>query len=95
MTMDGQEREIEKGRLALWLDSDDIRWLARHCCCPEDADYSTRERCGRIRFRANVALHKAGYKKQVSSFDAQITYEEGLTVSSEAKNSGPSCASKE
>jgi len=54
------EEENAKGRVALWLDPDDIRWIAGHCCCPEDAPPEQTERCARIRFRANAALHKAG-----------------------------------
>jgi len=53
------ERERALGRLALWLDPDDIAWLASHCNCPEDASAQGRDRCARIRFRANAALHKA------------------------------------
>jgi len=54
------EREQELDRIALWLDPDDLRWLARHCCCPADATHEQRQRCGRLRFRAAAALHKAG-----------------------------------
>ncbi len=50
------EVEKSKGRLALWLDPADLEYLAHHCCCPEDADQATRERCGRLRFRAHAAL---------------------------------------
>ena len=57
------EREASLGRVALWLDADDLRWLARHCCCPPDASEEQRERCARLRFRANAALHKAGLSK--------------------------------
>ncbi|MGJ5753087.1 hypothetical protein FB563_1208 [Streptomyces puniciscabiei] len=52
--------EAERGRVALWLDPDDLRWLAGHCCCPDDADRETRDRCSRLRFRASAALHKSG-----------------------------------
>ncbi|MFF4400665.1 hypothetical protein [Streptomyces sp. NPDC001480] len=51
--------EAAQGRVALWLDPEDLRWLARHCCCAEDAPEETRDRCGRLRFRASTALHKA------------------------------------
>jgi len=54
--------EKSKGRIAVWLDSVDVEWLAGHCCCPEDASQEQSERCARIRFRANAALHKAGLK---------------------------------
>ncbi len=54
------EEEKAKGRVALWLDPEDIRWLAAHCSCSEDEPEENRERCARIRFRASAALHKAG-----------------------------------
>jgi hypothetical protein len=59
----GPEREASLGRIALWLDVDDLRWLARHCCCPADASEEQRQRCARLRFRANAALHKAGLEE--------------------------------
>jgi len=52
--------EQAKGRVALWLDPEDLRWLSCHCCCPEDAPKEVTDRCARIRFRARAALHKAG-----------------------------------
>jgi hypothetical protein len=55
-------REGELGRVALWLDVEDLRWLAANCSCTDAASDEIRERCGRIRFRANTALHKAGLK---------------------------------
>ena len=54
------EQEQAKGRVALWLDPEDLRWLARHCCCPADAPKEVTDRCARLRFRASAALHKAG-----------------------------------
>lgn len=54
------QREAALGRVALWLDPDDLRWLSRHCGCPPDASEEQRQRCGRLRFRAGAALHKAG-----------------------------------
>lgn len=47
------------GRIALWLDPDDLRWLASRCDCGDDATELDRERCARVRFRASAALHKA------------------------------------
>jgi hypothetical protein len=47
------------GRVALWLEPEDLRWLADRCRCAEDAEDLERERCARVRFRANAALHKA------------------------------------
>ncbi|QBG99604.1 hypothetical protein EYC56_09885 [Xanthomonas oryzae] len=57
-----QSGELKQGRLALWLDLDDLRWLASNCSCTDSAPDELRERCSRIRFRANAALHKAGLK---------------------------------
>jgi hypothetical protein len=52
-------REQGLGRIALWLNPDDLRWLSTHCDCPDDASEEQKERCARIRFRASAALHKA------------------------------------
>lgn len=51
--------ESERGRVALWLDPSDIRWLAQHCCCDDDASEEDRDRCSRIRFRSSAALRKS------------------------------------
>jgi len=64
------EREIALGRVALWLDPADLRWLATHCCCPEDAPDEQRQRCSRLRFRAGAALHKAGLSTDYEQVDA-------------------------
>jgi hypothetical protein len=56
----GPEREQALGRIAVWLDPEDARWLAGHCCCPDDASDEQTDRCARLRFRAAAALHKAG-----------------------------------
>lgn len=61
MTTDPEE-ERAKGRIALWLDPDDLRWIAAACSCATNTDDDERDRCGRVRFRANAALHKAGLK---------------------------------
>jgi hypothetical protein len=58
------EREKTLGRIALWLDADDLRWLMRHCCCAPDATEEQKERCMRLRFRAGAALHKAGVSQE-------------------------------
>ena len=63
-------REAELGRVALWLDPEDLRWLSRHCCCPPDATEEQRQRCGRLRFRAGAALHKAGLVDESAEADA-------------------------
>jgi hypothetical protein len=52
------QAEAAQGRIALCLDPADLRWLARHCCCTDDATVEDKDRCGRIRFRASTALHK-------------------------------------
>jgi hypothetical protein len=57
------EREKQLGRIALWLDPADLEYLSRHCCCPPDVSEEQRTRCGRLRFRAAAALHKAGLSK--------------------------------
>ena len=54
--------EIAAGRVALWLDQEDLEWLASHCSCDDSTPEAERDRCARIRFRANAALHKAGRK---------------------------------
>ena len=59
------ERERSLGRVALWLDPEDLRWLAKHCCCPDDASQEQRDRCLRLRFRAGAALHKAGLPQDI------------------------------
>jgi hypothetical protein len=51
-------RERQLGRIALSLDPEDVRWLSTNCDCPPDAPEGEKERCARIRFRANAALHK-------------------------------------
>lgn len=54
--------EAEKGRVALWLDPDDLRWLAERCRGTDGASDEEHERWARLRFRTNAALHKAGLK---------------------------------
>lgn len=63
--MDSQEKA--NGRVALWLDPRDLEWLARHCGCDDNTSADERERCARIRFRANTALHKSGLKTTEST----------------------------
>jgi hypothetical protein len=53
------DREAAMGRIALWLDPEGPRWLAARCCCGDDVTELEQERCARVRFRANAALHKA------------------------------------
>lgn len=56
------DQEEAKGRIALWLDVEDLEWLSSNCRCDDDASEAERERCARIRFRSHAALHKAGAK---------------------------------
>lgn len=65
------EREKEMGRVALWLEAEDLRWLSRHCCCPSDATEEQRQRCARLRFRASAAMHKAGLSGDRESGEAE------------------------
>src|SRR5687768_4280489 len=57
-------RERGLGRVPLWLDVKEVRWLADGCCCGRDVTGTTPHtwECKVIRFRANAALHKEGLK---------------------------------
>lgn len=50
--------EYAADRVPVFFDRADLAYLSRHCCCGEEADEATRERCGRIRFRCLAAAHK-------------------------------------
>jgi hypothetical protein len=50
--------ESDAGRIAVYLDPDDIRWLSTRCKCDDTATDDDQERCARIRFRSSTALHK-------------------------------------
>jgi hypothetical protein len=60
------ERERALGRIPVWLDVNEVRWLADGCCCGRDSDVSDPTphtwECRVIRFRTNAALHKEGLK---------------------------------
>ena len=59
------KRETELGRVALWLDPDDLRFLvAEWRRLPDDAPEAVRETWGRIAFRSMAALHKAGHPQE-------------------------------
>lgn len=58
-------RELEKGRVALWLSVEDLSWLSTHCCCTDQDTKEARDRCARVRFRARAALHKSGIKVEL------------------------------
>ena len=51
--------ESDAGRIAVYLDPDDIRWLSSRCECDDSATDNEREHCARIRFRSSTAMHKA------------------------------------
>jgi hypothetical protein len=53
------EREAHLGRIALWLTREDLEWLASRCACTDTTPNEERDQCGRVRFRARAALHKA------------------------------------
>jgi hypothetical protein len=54
------QEEISKGRIALWLSVDDIKFIANEWRkIPEDAPIQVRETWGRLAFRAMTALHKS------------------------------------
>jgi hypothetical protein len=61
------EREEALGRIPLWLDPEDMRWLAGRDICGLGATGRHTPECGRIRWKAESALHKAGLKKPASS----------------------------
>jgi hypothetical protein len=50
--------ESDAGRVAVYLDPADIRWLTARCECDDNTDEDVRDRCGRVRFRTSSALHK-------------------------------------
>ena len=50
--------EYAADRVPVFFDRTDLAYLAHHCCCGDDTDEATRERCGRIRFRCLAAAHK-------------------------------------
>jgi Elongation factor Tu C-terminal domain len=50
--------ESDAGRIAVYLDPDDIQWLSARCECNDKTTDDNRERCARIRFRSSTALHK-------------------------------------
>jgi hypothetical protein len=55
------EEEVAKGRIALWLDPDDIKFIADEWRkIPDNVSDSIKEIWGRIAFRAMAALHKSG-----------------------------------
>jgi hypothetical protein len=58
--------ENAEGRMAVWLDPEDVEWLASRCLCGPDRLPSGNHdlRCTYIRHRLTTALHKAGLKEK-------------------------------
>jgi hypothetical protein len=55
------KEEIEKGRLALWLEPSDIAFICNEWRrLPENLSKTERERWARIAFRGMSALHNEG-----------------------------------
>jgi hypothetical protein len=54
------EYEDSKGRIALWLQPEDVAWLAKHCVCGRMKDGNHTEQCKRLRYRAGTCLHAYG-----------------------------------
>jgi hypothetical protein len=48
--------ERDQGRIALWLDPEDVAWLTKHCTCGTTSGHHSTE-CLRIRFRSGACLH--------------------------------------
>ncbi len=65
------KREAALGRVAVWLDPDDIRWLAAILRNAEGASEEELERASRIIFRAHAALHKSGLKSSDPGEDTE------------------------
>lgn len=56
-----QERETAKGRIALWLDPEDLRFLAcEYSRLPQDTPKDIASLWMRIASRAHAALQKSG-----------------------------------
>lgn len=61
------ERELSLGRIPLWLDPEEVRWIADRDICGLGATGQHTPECGRIRWKAESALHKAGLKEAASN----------------------------
>ncbi len=56
--------EKENGRLALWLEPEDIRFIISEWRkVPDEASEQVKEAWGKLSFRCNTTLHKAGLSK--------------------------------
>ena len=57
------EREQAKGRIALWLDPEDLKFLAcEYSRLPDDSPSEARRLWMRIAARAHTALQKSGHE---------------------------------
>ena len=55
------DQEIEKGRIALWLSPEDLKFLTNEWRkIPETVELHISETWARIAFRSSAALHQAG-----------------------------------
>ena len=61
------EREADLGRVAVWLDPDDVLWLARELADESHLSRDDEERAARVRFRLTTALHKQGLPNNPSA----------------------------
>lgn len=67
--------EIEKGRIPLWLDPNDILFLLNEWRkIPDDVNESVIGNWSRIAFRASTALHKNGIKNETSKVSDSEKY---------------------
>ncbi len=56
--------EKENGRIALWLEPEDIRFIISEWRkVPDEKPEKDKEAWGKLSFRCNTALHKAGLNK--------------------------------
>lgn len=56
--------EKESGRVALWLEPEEIRFIISDWRkVPDEASEQVKEAWGKLYFRCNTALHKAGISK--------------------------------
>lgn len=65
---DDGEMERTDGREAFWLLPEEIRWLAYHCCCPDDAPLDQKLLYASIRHRAIACIMASGEMRGHSEF---------------------------
>ena len=69
-----EKSELEKGRIAVWLDPNDIKFIANEWRrIPENISDSDKETWNRIAFRFMTSLNKAGieYKPEFPNEDGK------------------------